>query len=524
MILEVGFKRFNMIELFSKPKVHYQLTTRELVSQTLQRGEGGVNDTGALVVNTGVFTGRSPADKFIVKDMMTEGTVHWNKFNHPLEPDAFLRLQTAMWAYLNEKAEIWIRDVFACADPGYRLSVRIVTETPWSNHFAANMFISPAPGELQSTNHCEWQVIQAPGFQAIPEEHGTRKGNFTVISFTHKTILIGGTGYTGEIKKAVFTVLNYLLPGMNVLPMHCSINEGKRGDTAMFFGLSGTGKTTLSSDPERLLVGDDEHGWDDDGTFNFEGGCYAKIINLSAKQEPQIYNAIRPGALVENISFIPGTNRIDYSCKRLTENTRVSYPLNFIENAKIPSISGIPKNIFFLTCDAYGVLPPISRLSAEQAMYHYLNGYTAKIAGTEEGILEPQITFSACFGAPFLPLHPHKYAELFGHKMKIHSVKVWMVNTGWSGGAYGTGSRIKLAYTRAMITAALEGQLDHVSYLAHPFFDMLVPQSCPGIPGLILNPRDAWSDGNAYDLAAMELKRKFQLNYEEIMLDGMVYK
>ncbi|MDN3584508.1 phosphoenolpyruvate carboxykinase (ATP) [Mucilaginibacter flavus] len=511
-----------MIDLITKPQLHYQLTAEQLVAQTLQRGEGVLNSTGALVVNTGTFTGRSPADKFIVKDQTTESAIHWNKFNHPLEPAAFLKLQIAICAYLNEKAEIWVRDAFACANPGYRLSVRVITETPWSNHFTANMFINPQPEELKLADDCEWQVIQAPGFQAIPEEHGTRKGNFTVISFAHKTILIGGTGYTGEIKKAVFTVLNYLLPGINVLPMHCSINEGKRGDTALFFGLSGTGKTTLSSDSDRLLVGDDEHGWDDDGTFNFEGGCYAKIINLSAEHEPQIYKAIKHGALVENAGFIPGTNHIDYSCKKLTENTRVSYPLSFINNAKTQAVSSIPKNIFFLTCDAYGVLPPISRLSAVQAMYHYLNGYTAKIAGTEEGILEPQITFSACFGAPFLPLHPHKYAELFGYRMKMQSVKVWMVNTGWCGGPYGTGSRIKLAYTRAMITAALDGRLDHVSYVVHPFFDMLVPQSCPEVPELILNPRDAWPDVNAYDLAALELKRKFQLNYEEVMLDGMV--
>jgi phosphoenolpyruvate carboxykinase (ATP) len=502
-----------MINSLLRSRVHYQLPAEKLVEQTLQRKEGVLSSTGALVINTGRFTGRSPDDKFIVKDRQTDGMVHWNRFNNPIEPDYFLKLQKDMLSYLDRRGDIWMRDAFACADNKHRIALRITTETPWSNHFAANMFIAPTTMELQ-TIIPDWHVIQAPGFYADPEVHGTRSGNFTVVSFTQKTILIGGTGYTGEIKKGVFTVLNYILPlHNNLLPMHCSANVGKDGDTALFFGLSGTGKTTLSSDPHRQLIGDDEHGWDDKGVFNFEGGCYAKIINLSAQQEPQIYNAIKAGSLAENVGFIPDTNQIDYSCKKLTENTRVSYPLSFIENAKIPSVSGIPKNIFFLTCDAYGVLPPLSKLSAEQAMYQYINGYTAKVAGTEVGVTEPQITFSACFGAPFLPLHPDFYATMLKEKIEKYKVSVWLINTGWTGGGYGVGNRINLKYTRAMITAVLNGQLNKVTYKRHPVFGMLVPQECAGVPDVLLNPRDTWPKPTAYDQAANKLLQQFTANH-----------
>jgi phosphoenolpyruvate carboxykinase (ATP) len=494
--------------------VHYQLSPEELTEQAVQRGEGVLNDTGALVINTGKFTGRSPKDKFTVKDAITEKSVHWNDFNIPFEEENFLKLKEKMLDYLSDK-ELWVRDCYACADEKFRLRLRVINENPWSNLFAYNMFIRPEEKDLESfVPH--WHIIQAPGFKADPAVDGTRAENFAVLSFTHKTILIGGTGYTGEMKKGIFTMLNFVLPERaDVLSMHCSANMGKDGDTAIFFGLSGTGKTTLSADPNRLLIGDDEHGWTPDSVFNFEGGCYAKTIDLSEEKEPEIYHAIRPGALVENVTFIEGTNKIDFSSKKITENTRVSYPLNFISNALEPSIGKTPKNIFFLTCDAYGVLPPISKLSVGQAMYQFISGYTAKVAGTEAGVTEPKSTFSACFGAPFLPLHPAQYAEMLGKKMKDHNVNVWMVNTGWSGGAYGVGSRMKLSYTRAMISAALEGKLDNVGYTADPVFGMLVPNSCPDVPAEILTPRNTWADKEAYDAKAKDLAQQFIKNFEK---------
>jgi phosphoenolpyruvate carboxykinase (ATP) len=499
--------------LFPNTKINYQLAPGNLVEQCLQRQEGTLNDTGALVISTGKFTGRSPADKFIVKDNLTAQSIDWNKFNNPIAEDFFYQLRSDMVNYLDEQPEIWIRDVYAVADPAYRVKLRVVNETPSSNHFAANMFIAPPAPELDQFEP-EWLVIQAPGFGAIPALHGTRQSNFTAVSFTHKTVLIGGTGYTGELKKAVFTILNFILPlEHRVLSMHCSANQGMRGDTALFFGLSGTGKTTLSADPARMLIGDDEHGWDEKGIFNCEGGCYAKVINLSPDQEPGIFQAIRAGALVENTGFIGGTTRIDFTSKLITENTRASYPLHFIPNTKSTAMGGLPQNIFFLTCDAYGVFPPLSRLSYEQAMYHFINGYTAKVAGTEAGVTEPQITFSACFGAPFLPLHPTYYAELLKEKLEKHGSKVWMINTGWTGGPYGIGKRISLGYTRAMISAALGGELDNLAYRPHEVFGVFIPESCPGVPTVLLNPRDTWDDRHAYDLAAAALMDKFSENY-----------
>ena len=494
--------------------IHYQLNPAELTEQTVQRGEGVLNDTGALLINTGKFTGRSPKDKFTVKDELTEKTVHWNDFNIPFEEKNFFGLKDKMLAYLADK-EIWVRDCYACADDSFRLRLRVINENPWSNLFCYNMFIRPNADDLENfVPH--WHIIQAPGFKADPKTDGTRAENFAVISFTHKTILIGGTGYTGEMKKGIFTMLNYVLPmRADVLSMHCSANMGKEGDTAIFFGLSGTGKTTLSADPNRFLIGDDEHGWNNDTVFNFEGGCYAKCIDLSEEKEPEIYHAIRPGALVENVSFIEGTNQIDFSSKKITENTRVSYPLSFISNALEPSIGKTPKNIFFLTCDAYGVLPPVSKLNAGQAMYQFISGYTAKVAGTEAGITEPKSTFSACFGAPFLPLHPGQYAEMLGKKIKTLDVNVWMINTGWSGGPYGIGSRMKLGFTRAMITAALEGKLDQVKYDAHPVFGMMMPVSCPGVPAEVLNPRNTWADKTAYDVQCKNLAQQFINNFEK---------
>jgi len=397
----------------------------------------------------------------------------------------------------------------------YRIGVRVVTEYPWSNMFAYNMFIRPTSEQLSNFTP-DWNIICAPGFMAIPDQDGTRQHNFAILNFTKKIAIIGGTGYTGEIKKGIFTVLNYVLPqDKNVLSMHCSANIGTQGDTAVFFGLSGTGKTTLSSDPNRQLIGDDEHGWTDTTVFNFEGGCYAKTIDLTREKEPQIYDAIKFGAILENIGFENDGVTPDYSNSEKTENTRVSYPLHHIDNTVQPSVGGIPKNIFFLTCDAFGVLPPISKLTKGQAMYQFISGYTAKVAGTEAGITEPTTTFSACFGAPFLPLHPTKYAEMLGKKMEESGAQVWLINTGWSGGAYGTGERMKLKYTRAMITAALEGKLDSVVYDTHDIFGLQMPTACADVPAELLNPRNTWKDKAAYDAKANELAEKFVKNFDK---------
>ena len=395
-----------------------------------------------------------------------------------------------------------------------RMNIRIISEYSWSNLFALNMFLRPTSDEIDDFE-AEWTIINAPGFLADATIDGTRQHNFAVLNFSKKTILIGGTGYTGEIKKGIFSALNFILPHQkNVLAMHCSANIGKNGDTAIFFGLSGTGKTTLSADPNRNLIGDDEHGWSNNSVFNFEGGCYAKCIDLTAEKEPDIFAAIKPGALLENITFKAGTNEVDFEDGSITENTRVSYPIHHIRNIVTPSIGGTPKNIFFLTCDAFGVLPPISKLTPGQAMYHFISGYTAKVAGTEAGITEPQTTFSACFGAPFIPLHPTKYAEMLGDKMQEHNVNVWLVNTGWSGGEYGVGSRMSLKYTRALITAALNGKLENISFETDNIFGLQMPSICPNVPTELLNPRNTWENKNAYDAKANELAEAFKNNFK----------
>jgi phosphoenolpyruvate carboxykinase (ATP) len=501
-------------EIDSTQPVHYQQTPEQLYESTILLGQGKLNDKGALIINTGEFTGRSPKDKFCVKDAITADVVHWNEFNIAITPEVFDSMYTKLKKHLAE-IELWVRDAYVCADEDYRLNIRVVNENPWSNLFAYNMFLRPTENELENFTP-EWTILHAPTFMADPAVDGTRQHNFAMTSFTKKIILIGGTGYTGEMKKGIFTILNFILPHQkNVLSMHCSANVGADGDTAVFFGLSGTGKTTLSADPNRKLIGDDEHGWTDDSVFNFEGGCYAKLINLSAENEPEIYNAIRPGALLENVGFVDGTNVVDFANKEITENTRISYPLHFISNALDKSVGKLPKTIFFLTADSYGIFPPISKLTAGQAMYQFISGYTAKVAGTEAGVKEPSATFSACFGAPFLPLHPGKYAEMLGKKMTAANVNVFMINTGWSGGPYGVGSRMKLAYTRAMITAALEGKLDDVEYEAHPVFGMMMPKECPNVPSEILNPRNTWEDKNAYDEKAAVLANKFVKNFEK---------
>ena len=493
--------------------VKYQLSPDELHDITIEKGMGVESSTGALAVNTGEFTGRSPQDRFIVKDSITEDKVWWGNINLPFDSDKFEALYNKVTDYLSGK-ELYVRDSYVCADPNYRLNVRVVTEYPWSNLFCYNMFLRPEDSELEDFS-ADWHVVCAPGFKADPAVDGTRQSNFAILDFTRKIALIGGTGYTGEMKKGIFSALNFILPVYeNTLPMHCSANVGEDGDTAIFFGLSGTGKTTLSADPDRKLIGDDEHGWTNENTvFNFEGGCYAKVINLTEENEPDIYHAIKRGAILENVIFEEGSNVVDYEDISITQNTRVSYPIYHIDNIQPGSIGKNPKNIFFLTADAFGVLPPISKLTPGQAAYHFISGYSAKVAGTEAGVNEPQPNFSACFGAPFMPLHPTKYAEMLSKKMKDAGVNVWLINTGWTGGPYGTGSRMKLKYTRAMITAALNGELDNVDYTTHEVFGLAKPQSCPNVPSEVLNPRNTWEDKEAYDAKAHELAAAFRKNF-----------
>lgn len=493
---------------------HYQLAPEELHQITLDNHQGVEAASGALAVNTGEFTGRSPKDRFLVMDDETKDRVWWGDINIPFDSSKFDALYDKVVDYLSGK-EIYVRDSYACAEDNYRLNIRVINEYPWSNLFAYNMFLRPEESELKSFNE-DWIVVNAPGFKADPSVDGTRQANFSILNFTKKIALIGGSGYTGEIKKGIFSALNFILPvHKNTLPMHCSANIGEDGDTAVFFGLSGTGKTTLSADPKRKLIGDDEHGWTKENTiFNFEGGCYAKVINLSEENEPDIFNAIKPGAILENVVLKEDGN-VDFEDTSITPNTRVSYPINHIKNIAQPSIGTNPKNIFFLTADAFGVLPPISKLTPSQAAYHFMSGYTAKVAGTEAGVNEPQPNFSACFGAPFMPLHPAEYAEMLSAKMKASNVNVWLVNTGWTGGAYGTGNRMKLKYTRAMIEAALDGKLAEVEFVQHPIFGLNMPVECENVPSDILNPRQTWSDKEAYDAKALELANSFKTNFKK---------
>lgn len=497
--------------------VKYQLSPKELHQIAIEKGQGIEASSGALAVNTGEFTGRSPQDRFIVKDEVTHDKVWWGSVNIPFDPDNFDKLYDKVVNYLSNK-EVFVRDSYACADKHYKLNIRVITEYPWSNQFAYNMFLRPTDEELQNFTP-EWTVVNAPGFMADPKEDGTRQHNFAILNFSKKIALIGGTGYTGEIKKGIFSALNFILPVYkNTLPMHCSANVGKDGDTAIFFGLSGTGKTTLSTDPNRSLIGDDEHGWTKENTiFNFEGGCYAKVINLSADHEPEIYNAIKPGAILENV-ILDSKGQADFADTSITQNTRVSYPIDHIENIQKPSMGKNPKNIFFLTADAFGVLPPISKLTPSQAAYHFISGYTAKVAGTEAGVVEPQPSFSACFGAPFMPLHPTEYADMLSNKMKEAGVNVWLVNTGWIGGPYGVGTRMKLQYTRAMIHAVLNGDLGlytYDNYHIHSVFGVAQPRECPGVPASVLSPRATWNNGDAYYKMAFKLANAFRENFKK---------
>ena len=497
--------------------LNYQLSPSELHAITLKKAMGTEASSGALAINTGEFTGRSPKDRFIVKDAVTKDKVWWGDINIPFEPEKFDALYDKVITYLNEK-ELYVRDCYACADHNYRMDIRVINEYPWSNQFAYNMFIRPTDEELKNFEP-EWTVVNAPGYMADAKVDGTRQHNFAILNFTKKIALIGGTGYTGEIKKGIFSALNFILPvEKNTMPMHCSANVGQAGDTAIFFGLSGTGKTTLSTDASRKLIGDDEHGWNNENAvFNFEGGCYAKVINLSEESEPEIYGAIKKGAILENV-ILDEKGNVDFANTSITQNTRVSYPIYHIENVQRPSIGKNPKNIFFLTADAFGVLPPISKLTPSQAAYHFISGYTAKVAGTEAGVVEPIPSFSACFGAPFMPLHPAKYAEMLSKKMMAAGVNVWLVNTGWTGGPYGVGTRMKLKYTRAMINAVLNGDLglyNYDDYHIHSVFGVAQPRACPGVPTGVLSPRTTWNDDKAYYTTAFKLTNAFRENFKK---------
>ena len=494
-------------------RVHWNQSPAALYEEALRRGEGILGSEGPLVCRTGQHTGRSPNDKFIVREPSSERHVHWGAVNRPMEEAQFDALHRDLMAAIQGR-ELFVLDAWAGADPAYRLPIRVVTQFAWHGLFARNMFLPEDDPKRRATHRPEFTVIDVPDFKADPASHGTRSDVFIAVHFGRKLVLIGGTHYAGEIKKSIFTILNYALPLQGVMPMHCSANIGVDGDAALFFGLSGTGKTTLSSDPARRLIGDDEHGWSDTGVFNFEGGCYAKVIKLSEEAEPQIYATTRRfGTILENVVVDPETRALDLDDASLTENTRGSYPIRFIDNAELSGLGAHPKTVIMLTADAYGVLPPISRLSADGAMYHFLSGYTARVAGTEKGVTEPKATFSTCFGAPFLPLNPNVYARMLGEKIAKHGARVWLVNTGWTGGPYGVGHRIKIGHTRAMIAAALTGQLDGVRYVRHPVFNIDVPATCPGVSDSVLDPRSTWPDPAQYDQQAARLATMFIDNF-----------
>jgi phosphoenolpyruvate carboxykinase (ATP) len=510
--VELSSKDAGMCGLKELGGLHRNLTAPALYEHALRRGEAVVADGGALVADTGVHTGRSPKDKFIVIDDTTRDTVWWDNSNS-MSPEQFAALHADMAAHAKGMS-LYAQDLHGGADPVHRIKVRVFTEYAWHSLFIRNLLIRPDASELADFAP-EMTIIDLPSFRADPARHGCRSETVIACDFTNRIVLIGGTSYAGEMKKSVFSMLNFLLPASRVMPMHCSANIGPKGDSAVFFGLSGTGKTTLSADASRTLIGDDEHGWSDDGIFNFEGGCYAKTINLSPENEPEIYATTKMfGTILENVPLREDRSP-DFDDTRYTQNTRCSYPLHYIPNASETGKGGHPKNVVFLTADAFGVLPPISKLSPEQAMYHFISGYTAKVAGTERGVTEPQATFSACFGAPFMPLHPTVYAELLAEKIKEHGSQVWLVNTGWTGGPHGVGSRMKLSYTRRMVNAALDGELDDVEFVEEPFFGLMVPTSVPDVPDEVLNPKATWEDKAAYDEKAKALAAMFKKNFEQ---------
>ena len=501
-----------LLQQLNSAKVQRNLSVSQLVAVSLARGESKLAANGALVAYTGARTGRSPKDKFIIQDDVTRERVNWGKVNQPFEPAKFDALLERVLAHLAGR-DVYVQDLFAGADITYRMPVQILAEYAWHALFVRQLFLRPTPEEL-AAHVPEFTVIAAPEFEAVPERDGTRSSTFILVDFTRKIVLICGTKYAGEIKKSIFGILNFLFPQRDVFPMHCSANVGQDGVSALFFGLSGTGKTTLSADPHRKLIGDDEHGWGPEGVFNFEGGCYAKCVDLSEEKEPQIYHAIRFGAVLENVTLNPETCEPDYHDIRFTENTRAAYPIEFIENALIPSVGGHPKNVLFLTADAFGVLPPISKLTPEQAMYHFLSGYTAKLAGTEAGLgSEPVPDFSTCFGGPFMPLPPKVYAAQLGERLRKHNAQCWLVNTGWTGGAFGVGHRMSLPHTRAMVRAVLDGRLAKVEFVKEPSFGFSIPTSCPDVPREFLNPRNVWKDTAEYDQQAAMLAGKFHDNF-----------
>jgi len=494
-------------------RIHRNLSVPSLIEVAIHRKEGNLSSTGALSVKTGKFTGRSPDDRYIVDDSVTHNIIEWGKVNHPISEEKFENIFGRMKKYVEGKA-FFIFDGFVGADPEIKLPIRVITDKAWHGLFATQIFIRPTLAELK--NHKpEFTLLSVNDFGAMPELEGTRTETFIIINFKKKIVLIGATSYAGEIKKAMFSVMNYILPSRGVFPMHCSANVGMDRKAALFFGLSGTGKTTLSADPERHLVGDDEHGWSDKGIFNFEGGCYAKCINLKKENEPEIWRAIRFGAVMENVIIKRDTHEPDFSDGSLTENTRVVYPLDFIPAAIIPSVANHPKVIIFLTADAFGVMPPIAKLTKEGAMYHFMSGYTSKLAGTERGITEPKETFSQCFGAPFMPLHAKEYAKMLGQKIAEHNTRVYLINTGWSGGPYGVGKRIDLKYTRAMVTSALNGDLEKTPFKHNDIFNLEIPTLCPRVPSEVLDPRNTWSDKEKYDISAKKLAALFVKNFEK---------
>ncbi len=496
--------------------VWWNLSTPALYEQAVQRHEGLVAHLGPLVTRTGQYTGRSPLDRFIVEEPTTKDMIAWGKVNSGFDQRSYEVLRARLTAYLQGK-DLFVQDCYTGADPEHKLPIRVINEKAWHNLFARNMFIQEHDPEKLAKHVPEYTILHAPGFQAIPEEDGTHSEAFIILHLGRKEVIIGGSHYAGEIKKSMFSIMNFLLPQKGVLPMHCSANYGETmDDCALFFGLSGTGKTTLSADASRTLIGDDEHGWSDNGVFNFEGGCYAKVIRLSPETEPEIYSTTRRfGTILENVDMDSNRRRLDLASSEFTENTRASYPIPHIPNATRDGVGGHPKNVLFLTADAFGVLPPVSKLTREQAMYHFLSGYTAKVAGTERGVTEPQPNFSACFGAPFLPLDPAKYADLLGKKLDEHGSDVWLVNTGWTGGPFGVGSRMSLPYTRAMVRAILNGTLAQVARVEDPVFGIQVPESCPDVPAEILQPKNTWADKDAYDAQARKLAGMFAENFKQ---------
>ncbi|MEC3605468.1 phosphoenolpyruvate carboxykinase (ATP) [Bacillus glycinifermentans] len=509
--------------LLSGKNVQFNLSVPHLVEKVLDRKEGILTSSGAVRATTGTYTGRSPKDKFIVEEKSTKEKIDWGAVNQPISEEAFDRLYTKVVSYLKEREELFVFEGFAGADEKYRLPITVVNEFAWHNLFARQLFIRPDGRSRQAAEE-PFTILSAPNFKADPLIDGTKSETFIIVSFEKRTILIGGTEYAGEMKKSIFSIMNYLLPERNILPMHCSANIGEEGGTALFFGLSGTGKTTLSADPNRRLIGDDEHGWSSTGIFNIEGGCYAKCIHLSEEKEPQIYRAIRFGSVLENVVVDDATGEPDYDDAFYTENTRAAYPIDAIDNIALPSIAGHPQTIVFLTADAFGVLPPISKLTKEQAMYHFLSGYTSKLAGTERGITSPEATFSTCFGSPFLPLPAHVYAEMLGKKIDEHGVSVFLVNTGWTGGGYGVGERMSLAYTRAMVRAAIEGDLDNTEMRTDRIFGLHTPIHVPGVPDQVLDPAKTWADEKEYEEKAIRLANEFKKNFKKFSNTGDLEK